>query len=66
MNVRHPPNVFVGTTDGGGTHYLTILATSEYNETVVQCFAFVVSNGTQSAEETVPVSMTVQGECIYI
>ena len=65
VNVRHPPHVFVGTTGSGSTHYLTILATSDYNETVVQCFAFVINNGVQSVEETVPVPLTVQGICVH-
>ena len=56
-----PPNVIVGTTDGGSRNYLTILASSQYNRTTVQCFAFIVTSEGQTTEESPIVSLLVQG-----
>lgn len=60
VNMRHPPNVITGTTNGGD-RYLTILATPNYNETTIQCFAFVMNDDGINAENATTVLLLVQG-----
>ena len=60
--MMHPPNVLVGTTDGGSRHYLTILASSAYNGTAVQCFAVVRNNEQLVTVESPSVLLIVQGK----
>ena len=62
VNMRHPPNVITETTKGGN-NLLTILATPEYNETTVQCFAYVleVGNNNYVDENATTVLLIVQG-----
>ena len=61
VNMRHPQNVIVGTTGGGSLHYLTILATADYNGTTVQCFTFVMKDGSLVVENATTVLLVVQG-----
>ena len=60
VNMRHPPDVITGTTNEG-IHFLTILATPDYNGTTVQCFAFVMNGEGFIAENATTVLLLVQG-----
>ena len=59
FNAARPPNVTVGTTNGGILHYLTIVSSPNYNKTTIQCFAFPVDE--QIPDETPSVFLIVQG-----
>ena len=66
VNKMRPSGVFVGIA-GGSRHYLTILASSAYNGTTVQCFAYVGNDeGKLTNDESPSVFLIVQGKNAFL
>ena len=66
VNMMRPSGVFVGIADSS-RHYLTILASSAYNGTAVQCFAVVGNNQGQLINDESPSAfLIVQGMSTFL